>query len=92
MIGMPNETKDDILMTKKLIDRIDPDYFAVTILCPYPGSGFYSEKFKSVKWEDTDEYYNDFWNTKYLSNKELKYWQKYLMNDRRVIQKGRIGG
>lgn len=79
LLGMPTETKEDILLTEKLVERIRPEVFGVTILCPYPGSDLYDpEKMKGVEWEMTDEYSNDFWSTEHFTNIELKEWQKYL--------------
>jgi len=80
LLGMPEETEEDIKMTEDFIDKINPDYFGATLLCPYPGSDFYDyEKYKDIDWSKTDEYYNDFWETKYISNSRLKYLQKKLV-------------
>lgn len=73
LLGMPNETKEDLLLTQKLIDNIEPDVVGFTILCPYPGTDHYDPiKHKDVDWEKADEYSNDFWCTKHFTNKELK--------------------
>lgn len=79
ILGMPDETEEDLKMTEKLADELELDEYGFTILCPYPGTQMYdSEKYKSVDWEKTDEYSNNFWYTKYLSNQQLKNWQRYL--------------
>jgi len=80
LLGMPNETEADIRMTEQLVEEIDPDVFGITILCPYPGSELFSENLSGVDWSATDEYKNDFWRSKALSNEQLKYWQNYLVN------------
>jgi len=81
ILGMPNETEDDYKLTEDLIDRIRPDIVGFTILCPYPGSDFYSrETYGSIDWSQTDEYSNDFWRTTALTNIELKDKQKTLTN------------
>ena len=81
ILGMPNETDEDIRLTEKWIDDVKPDVVGFTILCPYPGSAFYDhDLYKYIDWERTDEYSNDFWSTKYHSNADLKEWQKYLKN------------
>ncbi len=79
LLGMPNETEEDIRMTEKLAEEIDPDVFGVTILCPYPGSELFNKEFSDIDWAATDEYKNDFWRTKALTNADLKYWQNYLV-------------
>jgi anaerobic magnesium-protoporphyrin IX monomethyl ester cyclase len=79
ILGIPIEKKEDILMTKKLAEKIEPDVFGVTILCPYPGCDYYDHKtMKDIAWEKTDEYSNDFWHTENFSNSELKQWQQSL--------------
>lgn len=78
ILGMPNETDKDIAMTESLIEQIKPDVVGFTLLCPYPGSDFYSSKLKKINWAKTDEYSNDFWRNKQFSNKELKDIQKRL--------------
>jgi anaerobic magnesium-protoporphyrin IX monomethyl ester cyclase len=80
LIGMPNETIDDIHLTEKLVDEIRPDVFGVTILCPYPGTDFYNpDSMDDYDWTFADEYSNPYWETKHFSNTELKQQQKYLM-------------
>ena len=79
IIGMPEETEEDLLMTEKLAERLMPDVFGVTILCPYPGSDLYNhDSMRFVEWDKTDEYSNDFWSTRHFSNDQLKAWQKRL--------------
>jgi len=79
LLGMPNETVNDINETEKLVDTIRPDVFGVTLLCPYPGTDFYNQKtMKDLDWTFADEYSNSFWKTEHFSNNELKDWQGYL--------------
>lgn len=95
LIGMPSETIEDIKLTEKLIERINPDFFYVTILCPYPGTDLYDhEKMKDIDWSNADEYSNDFWHTKYFSNQDLKNIQKELIEkfkDKLVVWDKNIG-
>jgi len=79
ILGMPNETEEDIKMTERLIDEIEPDVFGITLLCPYPGSALYGPEHANIEWSKTDEYSNDFWRSKMLTNSELKSWQKYFV-------------
>ena len=76
IVGMPNETQEDIELTRKLVDRIDPDVFGMTILCPYPGCRLYRDEFAYVDWSKADEYSNDFLYTEHFTNSELKKIQK----------------
>ena len=79
LIGMPNETVDDIRLTEKLVEEIQPDIFGVTILCPYPGSDFYDPAtMKNHDWSLADEYTNPYWETRHFTNSELKERQQYL--------------
>jgi len=79
LFGMPNETRDDLLLTEKLIDEIEPDVVGFTILCPYPGTALYDAALhENVDWEKADEYSNDFWYTEHFTNIELKAQQAYF--------------
>ena len=79
ILGMPEENDEDIKLTQALADQLELDEYGFTILCPYPGTQMYDpNKFADIPWEETDEYSNDFWHTNYLSNQELKEWQKRL--------------
>jgi radical SAM superfamily enzyme YgiQ (UPF0313 family) len=81
IIGMPDETDGDIRLTEKFAEILPIDEYGFTILCPYPGSLIYEENkeaLQDIAWEDTDEYHNDFWETKTISNKELIEWQQRL--------------
>lgn len=81
ILGMPNETEEDILLTEVLIMQIKPDVVGFTVLCPYPGSRLYDHtSMKDIDWSTTDEYANDFWKTSYFSNSELISKQAYLTN------------
>lgn len=46
MIGLPGETYDDVMLTKKWILDAKPDYFNLGINTPYPGSPEYDFKEK----------------------------------------------
>ena len=79
ILGMPNETEDDIRLTEKLAEEIQPDVFGITLLCPYPGTDFYDPAtMKDWDWSFADEYSNPYWSTRYFTNAQLKEWQKRL--------------
>jgi len=80
IMGLPDETVDDLRLTEQLVERLDPEVFGITIVCPYPGTDLYDPtRHGSVDWAKTDEYSNDFWSTTHLSNADLKGWQRYLV-------------
>jgi anaerobic magnesium-protoporphyrin IX monomethyl ester cyclase len=79
IIGMPDETNEDLQLTEKLADELELDEYGFSLLCPYPGTQMYDpDKYKTVDWENADEYSNDFWRTEHLTNQQLKQWQHYL--------------
>ena len=99
LFGMPNETREDLLLTENLIDEIKPDVVGFTILCPYPGTAFYDpKKHKNMDWEKADEYSNDFWSTDHFTNIELKAQQAYfkakydLLLCERLADSSQVGG
>ena len=80
LLGMPEEGREEIRETEKFAEELDLDEYGFTILCPYPGTQLYNSQIHgNVDWEAADEYSNDFWRTKYLSNTELKEWQQKLI-------------
>jgi radical SAM superfamily enzyme YgiQ (UPF0313 family) len=79
LLGMPNETMEDIKLTETLVEEIQPEIFGMTILCPYPGSDLYDPKtMKDYDWTTADEYSNPYWKNKHFTNPELKQIQKML--------------
>lgn len=81
ILGMPEETEEDLVLTEEFAEELDLDEYGFTILCPYPGTKMYHdnpEKFNHIDWSVTDEYINDFWETKYLTNAQLQEWQRRL--------------
>lgn len=81
LLGMPNEIVEDIKLTEKLVEEIQPEVFGITILCPYPGTDFYDpEIMKDFDWTIADEYSNPYWETQHFTNADLKKWQEHLMN------------
>ena len=83
ILGMPNENEEDLVLTEKFAEELEIEEYGFTILCPYPGTTMYEDnksEFKDTDWSNTDEYINDFWYTKYLSNKQLREWQSKLVN------------
>lgn len=86
MVGAhPDETKDDIDKTLKLMKEISPDFLAVSVIDPYPGTEVY-EIMKSnnyihrFDWERFINYGQlPTWRTKYFSGKGLVKQQKRLL-------------
>lgn len=73
LLGMPNETIEDIKMTEKLCDEIQPDMVGFTLLAPYPVNEYFDyEMMKDWDWSMFDEYNNDWVHTKTLTNQQLK--------------------
>ena len=81
LLGMPNESREDIKMTEDLCDEIDPDVVGFTLLAPYPVNEFFDYKtMKDWDWSMIDHYvHNDWARTNTLSNEELKEIQKRLV-------------
>lgn len=80
MVGFPSETRADFKMTLDLAEKLDANVYGCTILCPYPGTALYSEKYADVDWSTADEYSNNFYRTQHFSNEELKALQAEFMN------------
>lgn len=80
LLGMPNETIEDIRLTEELCDEIEPDVVGFSLLSPFPNNEFYDyETMKDWDWSMFDEYNNEWVQTKTLTNQQLKDEQKRLV-------------
>ena len=80
LLGMPNESMDDIKLSEELVDEIEPDAVGFTILAPFPGSSFYDYKaHRNIDWSLVDEYENKITRTRHLTNEELHHEQRRLV-------------
>jgi anaerobic magnesium-protoporphyrin IX monomethyl ester cyclase len=80
LIGMPNETIEDLHLTEQLCDEIQPDVVGFTLLAPYPTNEYFDyATMKDWDWSTFDEYTNDWVHTQTLSNARLKSEQKRLI-------------
>jgi len=41
MLGLPTETKEEVLETVRLMKEIDPDYYSPAFFTPHPGTDLY---------------------------------------------------
>lgn len=61
MLGLPTETKEEVVDTVKMIQKIKPDYFSPAFYTPHPGSDLYDycqrEKLSLIK--NHDQYRRD---------------------------------
>lgn len=98
ILGAPLEDYVTIRETDQLLQEIDPDRVAFTILAPYPGTKYYSDQeYGEVDWTNVDNYGNTFWRSNYLTNEQLRSEQARLMSKYRdrlppiVAKKKRLG-
>lgn len=81
LLGMPEETLEDIRLSEKIVDEIKPDTVGFTILAPYPGTSYYDPNLhKDVDWAEVDEYENRLTKTKFLTNEDLHREQERLVS------------
>lgn len=81
LLGMPEESLDDIKLSERIVDEIKPDAVGFTILAPYPGTLYYNpELHRNVDWSTVDEYENRITRTKFLSNEDLHREQQRLIS------------
>jgi len=80
LLGMPMETVEDIAMTEKLCDELQPDIVGFTLLSPFPCNEYYDPALMAGwDWSIFDEYGNDWVKTATISNRELKEIQQRLV-------------
>jgi radical SAM superfamily enzyme YgiQ (UPF0313 family) len=81
VLGMPSETTEDIDMTERLLDEIQPDIVGFTLLAPFPSNEYFEpETMTGWDWSVFDEYGNDWVKTGTISNRELKDIQQRLVD------------
>lgn len=90
MIGFPDETLEDVMMTKDWLIKNKPDDFDLGIITPYPGSRIYdnakpSTKFKDYKWEYNGMYFN-----KPRYSKEDSFYRGYERESRSNIRTNKL--
>ncbi len=80
LLGMPEETIEDIEMTEKLCDELQPDIVGFTLLAPFPTNQYFDEKtMANWDWSTFDEYSNNWVHTQTLNNQQLKEIQQRLV-------------
>jgi anaerobic magnesium-protoporphyrin IX monomethyl ester cyclase len=80
LLGIPDETMEDIAMTEQLCDELEPDNVGFTLLAPFPCNEYYDPVLMADwDWSIFDEYSNNWVRTQTLSNQELKEIQKRLV-------------
>ncbi len=80
LLGMPNETTEDIEMTERLCDELQPDIVGFTLLAPFPCNEYFDcETMADWDWSLVDEYGNDWVRTETITNRELNNIQQRLV-------------
>lgn len=59
MIGLPDETPEDIELSKELISEIRPDHVEINMVTPYPGTDLFDKLIPDAP-EDIDRWYRWF--------------------------------
>lgn len=78
MIGSPTETREDILETFRIAKWLNPDYFHLSILAPFPATKIYEDGLKNgfIK--------TDYWQ-EYAKNPtkgfQLRFWEENLSRE-----------
>lgn len=78
LLGLPDETLEDIEMTERLCDELQPDIVGFTLLAPYPVNQYFDKTMLAWDWSQFDEYNNTWVNTKTVSNADLRAIQHRL--------------
>jgi len=80
LLGTPIETVEDIDMTERLCDELQPDIVGFTLLAPFPANEYFDyDTMANWDWSQFDEYSNDWVSTETISNQELKNIQQRLV-------------
>jgi radical SAM superfamily enzyme YgiQ (UPF0313 family) len=77
MLGLPSETREDIMATIELMKEIQPNYCTVSIFTPYPGTEIFADLLKEeqvsldMNWSKFSHASPHNYFAKYLSKKEF---------------------
>lgn len=98
VIGLPNETKETIKRTYKFARKLDPDFMAVGIMIPYPGThvcelaekGEGNYRIISTDWRDYQKQRGGTLELKNLNSRQLRRihdWEymKYFLRPRKLL-------
>jgi radical SAM superfamily enzyme YgiQ (UPF0313 family) len=55
LIGLPDETRESLYMTYRLLRELDPETVGVCVVTPYPGTPLYEEA-KKKGWMETEDW------------------------------------
>lgn len=75
----PDETLEDVLMTKQLIREIRPSILAVNVICPYPGTPVFDEMRENNLIESYD------WNH-YVTYGKLPLWRTFHFTPAQMVK------
>ena len=56
MIGLPTETEEDVVETKKFLHEIKPDWAGISIFTPIPGTEIYNDLMKKDLISDNPDF------------------------------------
>lgn len=84
MVGLPDETKEDVKKTIKLIKEIKPDRVRIHITTPLPGSELWNEVYNKGQIDEFDYFkydtrYNIVHHTDTMSREEIKKYYRLLL-------------
>lgn len=77
MIGFPDETPQDVAATERLIFEVDPDFLALSVAVPYPGTELF-ERMRRNNFLDSEDWGSFVffgkdipWRTRYFAGSDL---------------------
>jgi len=90
LIGLPQETRNSLFLTFKLVKRLNPTSLGVTVVTPYPGTELYEEASKKgwIESRDWSKYSGGLpaMHTSNLSSLEIKLCQKLIIAEITFLQ------
>ncbi|MCM8790581.1 MAG: B12-binding domain-containing radical SAM protein [Candidatus Omnitrophica bacterium] len=78
MVGNPGEDVDDLEMTKKLLRRIRPDFYAAYFTTPFPGTDLYEEAKNKGVLDSEERYWHQDATPVPFSEIDIKELERYV--------------
>ena len=96
MLGLPDETLEDMEKSLKFAKKIDPDYCQFNIFIAYPDSKIYKELLQNKKYTQLDEYLlsvkSDQYDYEALKALQWRFFKNFHMRPKQILKRAKREG
>ena len=96
MLGLPDETLEDMEESLKFAKKIDPDYCQFNIFIAYPDSKIYKELLQNKNYTQLDEYLlsvkSDQYDYEALKALQWRFFKSFHMRPKQILKRAKREG